>query len=346
MTIPPPPLSPESVAPGAAAPSSGLALGSLITGIASIVLCGLGLLLGPVAVVLGFVDRGKGGRSGMSLAGIVMGFAGFAISAILVAMFAAGAIFHASATPADTGVNVDDIIKENFPDSTAAPAPQQDFGDLPVDERAGFPIAEGYIVPAGYDTAYDAWTSFYRAGGQWDGIYDGNPVDTPCYSYDGTEFWTLNTAQDQVDLCIGKYELWFETYSGIDQPVIKQFGFGGVGSAIEVEPVSREFSDTNFPGKDTDAMVAYLKSDFFTPDWVGTVDVSSGQLGGLPATIFEVEHPGVERYRVYAVFTPKVYPGGQSKESEFFLITLWNEAEWVASSDDFIAAFESSFAWK
>jgi hypothetical protein len=78
---PPPPPPGGAPGPGGAQPSNGLGLSSMIVGIVSIpalCLCGLGLLSGIVAIVLGFLGKGKAARGeatngGQALAGIITG---------------------------------------------------------------------------------------------------------------------------------------------------------------------------------------------------------------------------------------------------------------------------------
>jgi hypothetical protein len=71
--------------------TDGLAIGSLITGILSLVcfwpFC-LGILLGPAAAIMGFISRqrvaasgGTVGGGGLALAGLVLGVVGFLASA-------------------------------------------------------------------------------------------------------------------------------------------------------------------------------------------------------------------------------------------------------------------------
>jgi hypothetical protein len=75
----------------AGARTDGLAIGSLICGILSLVcfwpLC-LGVLLGPAAAIMGFISRqriaasgGTVGGNGLALAGLVLGVIGFLASA-------------------------------------------------------------------------------------------------------------------------------------------------------------------------------------------------------------------------------------------------------------------------
>jgi len=80
--VPPPPPPPGGgMGPGSPQqPSNGMGLASMIVGIVSIPLacCGLGLLGGIVAIVLGFLGKGKADRGeatnrGQALAGIITG---------------------------------------------------------------------------------------------------------------------------------------------------------------------------------------------------------------------------------------------------------------------------------
>ena len=72
---------------------SGLALASMIVGVCSIILCcgGLNLILGIVAVILGFVEKknikdGSSTEAGgnFALTGIITGFTGIALWALLL----------------------------------------------------------------------------------------------------------------------------------------------------------------------------------------------------------------------------------------------------------------------
>jgi Domain of unknown function (DUF4190) len=90
--VPPPPGGYTPMGAGyASARTDGLAIGSLITGILSLVcfwpLC-LGILLGPAAGIMGFISRqriaasgGTIGGGGLALAGLILGVVGFLASA-------------------------------------------------------------------------------------------------------------------------------------------------------------------------------------------------------------------------------------------------------------------------
>jgi len=83
-------------------PGDGMAIASMIVGICAVVFSlvgwcccsyfgpGISLIIGAVAVVLGFIARSQGSQSGMGTAGIVTGFAAILISLILGVLMIAG----------------------------------------------------------------------------------------------------------------------------------------------------------------------------------------------------------------------------------------------------------------
>ena len=84
----PPPGTPYGAPAAPSQGTNGLAVGSLILGILSF-FC-VGLIAGPIAIVLGFLGRKKaneemaGNGAGMALAGIITGALGFAVSLVFV----------------------------------------------------------------------------------------------------------------------------------------------------------------------------------------------------------------------------------------------------------------------
>jgi hypothetical protein len=80
------------MAAGYAAPrTDGLAIASLVIGIVAIPcsLACLGIILGPVAAIMGFISRqrvsasgGTIGGGGMALAGLILGLVGFLLSVV------------------------------------------------------------------------------------------------------------------------------------------------------------------------------------------------------------------------------------------------------------------------
>jgi hypothetical protein len=79
--------------------SNGLAIGSLVCGIIGI--CFLGIVLGPVAMVMGFLALSKAksnpaqyGGKGMAIGGIVAGLLALLLNIILFIVFLAGGGFR------------------------------------------------------------------------------------------------------------------------------------------------------------------------------------------------------------------------------------------------------------
>ena len=91
--MPPPPpgggYTPGGGMPYAGTRTDGLAIASLVTGILSLVCCFalLGVILGPVAAILGFISRnritqsnGTLGGGGLAIGGLILGVVGFIAS--------------------------------------------------------------------------------------------------------------------------------------------------------------------------------------------------------------------------------------------------------------------------
>jgi hypothetical protein len=62
-------------------------------GLCCILGSGLGIVIGIVAVILGYIGRAQGSRSGMGVAGIITGFAAIVISLIFVILTFVGVAF-------------------------------------------------------------------------------------------------------------------------------------------------------------------------------------------------------------------------------------------------------------
>lgn len=73
--------------------TDGLAIASLIIGILSLLCCGV--ILGPVAVIMGFISRGRitssggtVGGGGMAMGGLILGVVGFLLWVVVVIVYA------------------------------------------------------------------------------------------------------------------------------------------------------------------------------------------------------------------------------------------------------------------
>jgi hypothetical protein len=86
----------------ASQPGNGMAVASMIVGIVAIVTglfgwcccayfgSGTSILIGAIAVILGFVSRSQGSRSGMNVTGLILGFAAILIGVIMTVLLIVG----------------------------------------------------------------------------------------------------------------------------------------------------------------------------------------------------------------------------------------------------------------
>lgn len=92
---PPPPPPYAGYAPPPAGPKNGLGIAALVLAIVGLVFCWTvagGVILGAVAVVLGFVGRsrvkrGEATNGGIAIAGIVLGFLAIVVSLVFIAIW-------------------------------------------------------------------------------------------------------------------------------------------------------------------------------------------------------------------------------------------------------------------
>jgi Domain of unknown function (DUF4190) len=92
---PPPPQPYTGYAPPPAAPKNGLGIAALVIAIIGLFSVFGGLLLGVVAVILGFIGwgrakRGEATNAGVAIAGIVLGFLGVIVSIAAIALLVWG----------------------------------------------------------------------------------------------------------------------------------------------------------------------------------------------------------------------------------------------------------------
>jgi uncharacterized protein DUF4190 len=106
---PPPPGAYATPAMGyAGTRTDGLAIASLIIGIASIIcsVACLGIVLGPTAAIMGFISRQRVATSGgtvgggtLAIVGLILGVIGFVTSVVWFFVIASGTFNNSSATP-------------------------------------------------------------------------------------------------------------------------------------------------------------------------------------------------------------------------------------------------------
>lgn len=306
--------------------ANGLALGSLITGIASLVLCGLGALLGPVAVILGIVSRKRSRADSRAVWGIVLGAIGTALS--ILAIVSAISVFIQQT---DTAAQADTAGDAASAESTADA------------QTGGVKLTEAGIAASGYDTAYAAYLDAYGVSTSFDGMLQGDAVDTPCFTMDGEAWWV---EQGLPEACEPASELWWETKSGTAEPEITLFGSGASGAAISFEALKTDFLMTKFGSTDLQPIADYAR-DTLLPD-AGATDIveTVTELGGLPAVQFDCSIGQLEAYRLDVVMLRQPRTLDDGTEIRGFIIHAYNESEWVYRSADVFARLDNTLVWK
>ncbi len=316
----PPPAPPVLTRPG-----SGLAMASMIIGIVTLVTCFGGILLGPLAVILGVVAGRKGGFEGKSITGIATGSLGF-LTGLFFGFFMLMGFFAASEANDVLDRPIDELI--DIPD------------DVIVSSAPTAPYAtEESVAASGYATAYEAYAAEMNPQGVWDGMYEGDAVNTPCFSFDGAVWWVI---QGDAEICEPSHELWWETSSS-DPYTIKLFGSGGVGAGISFEGVKDEAFE-RYGVTDLAGLANAIAEQFLPGNGVEVTSINQTTMDGQPAYVLECVVTGVENYRYYVMQAPTAYDAAGG--SEYFVATVYNEREWVNAWDDVTSRFENTFTWK
>ena len=318
----PPPANP-------AQPGNGLALGSLITGIASLVLCGLGAVIGPVAVVLGIVSRKRSRSDSKAVWGIVMGAVGTALSIL--------AIVSAIITFSDQKDKEAQLAKEQDALTTSQPTEAADA------QAGGVTLTEAGVAASGFDTAYAAFLDESGVSSSFDGMFQGDAIDTPCFTMDGEAWWVT---QGSLATCEPSSELWWENKPGSGEPEIKLFGSGAAGSGISFEKLTTDFLMTKFDSTDIQPVLAYVRDNLLPDSGATDIVETSIELGGLPAVQFDCTFEGLAAYRLDVVMFEEPYVVADGTEISGFIIHAYNEAEWVYKSEDVFARLDNSLVWK
>jgi hypothetical protein len=286
-------------------------------------------VIGPVAIVLGIVSRKRSRTDSKALWGIVMGAAGTALSILAIV----SAIF----------VFIDQKDKEaqraEARDAVATPQPTQ----VAVAQAQGVRLTEAGIADSRFDTAYAAYVDSNGVTDAYDGIYSGEPIDTPCFTMDGQPWWIT---EGEPQACAPSSQLWWEYDENASEPDIKLFGSGGSGAMITFVPLTTERLVQDYRSTEL-GVVANSARDTMMPNF-GCTDVveTSITLGGLPAAQLDCALDGYAAYRVDVVMLsePRILDDGTSISG--FFVEAFNEAEWVYKSEDVFARLDQTLVWK
>ena len=314
---------------GARPPGGAMALASLVTGIAAVFACGLGVIAGPVAVVLGVVSGRRSGFGGKQIGGIVTGAFAFIVSAVALIAFM---LFL-------SGRN-DSTLVQPTPSASDSEETTQPTTD---DSSAGSVLTEEGITAAGFDTAYAAHLDAYGVSTSFDGMYQGDAVDTPCFTMDGEAWWV---EQGTPEACEPASELWWEIKSGTAEPEITLFGSGASGAAISFEALKTDFLMTKFDSTDLQPVSDYVRDSLLPESGATNIVATPIELGGLPAVQFDCTIGQLAAYRLDVVMLPQPRTLDDGTEIRGFIIHAYNESEWVYRSEDVFARLDNTLVWK
>lgn len=175
------------------------------------------------------------------------------------------------------------------------------------DDDATTSRAEGTPAPAGASPTEDY------------SIVSGQPIVTPCWSYDGPQTFVSNISSHDESVCVGALELWGEVQDGTVVPT----GVGVVHGQVKIEPVRVSTSDAWNIGTDVAAAVDVLADSYLAENGEIVSLHEEVTLDGVPANITRVEGTSeLTQTKVFlTAFAPRVYASGPD-EVQFFVIAI------------------------
>jgi len=170
-------------------------------------------------------------------------------------------------------------------------------------------------------------------------IVSGQPVRTPCWSYEGPATFVNNVSPDQEERCHGALELWGEVVDGTVLPT----GAGAVYGQVKVEPVRVSTSDAWGVGTDLQGAVDALADSYFAENGSILSLHEATTLGGVPANITRVDGTS-EKTRTKAfitAFAPERFATG-TDEVQFFVIAIVSPYD---NGDELVDQVTRTWTW-
>lgn len=148
----------------------------------------------------------------------------------------------------------------------------------------------------------------------------GQLIDTPCWSYDGPQYFTNNISEDAVAACSGKLELWGEWD---DEGHFHPTGVGMTAGEISVMPVDTATSDGFGTVGDVDAAIEGLQDSFFSQQGGALIDEELVTLDGSEAKLlrYESSSPETQTKAFVVTYAPAPYPV-EGARAQLFVIAL------------------------
>lgn len=277
--------------PAYAAPvaGGGLAIAALIVGIVAFVTGWIpifGLLVAIVGIVLGILVVRKPVRRGFGWTAIgLSALAALTNIIMIVVVFLGPALFWSA-----VGSTPSPDAPYESPQDDRDTQGDADAGEVPLDE-----------------------SSFSVVGGQ--------AIDTPCWSYDGPQYFVNNIDSASVDDCIGKLELWGEWQDDVFVPT----GAGSTAGQILADPQLVSTVESVVPGSDVNAFVDAVEQQkgYFSSQGEIISLHEPTTIGGVPANITRIDSNAETTHTkaFITVLAPHAYdtPSGQV---QMFLISV------------------------
>jgi len=165
------------------------------------------------------------------------------------------------------------------------------------------------------------------------------PIDTPCYSFEGPTSYINNISDAAVEGCVTKLELWGDL---AEDGTFTNTGVGTIWGTVTVEPIRVETSDDWADGT-LDGTMEYLNADFI-PSLGTVISEERYEIGGQEASITVVDSTEEETTHKAAVvaFGPEAYPTANG-EVQLMVISFTTVED---DGEEILATLLETWEWK
>lgn len=172
-------------------------------------------------------------------------------------------------------------------------------------------------------------------------LVDGQIIETPCWSYNGPQYFVNNISDATAEACVGTLELWGEEAADGD---ILATGSGAVYGQVGVEPIRVSTATQYAPGTDPVAIVDAIQDTYFAPQ--GEIETlhEAATLGGMPADITRIDSDAdhTETKAFITAFAPAEYTVN-GEAAQLFIISIVTPYD---NGDELIQQVLDTWEWK
>ena len=173
-----------------------------------------------------------------------------------------------------------------------------------------------------------------------DGSLEFQSIETPCYEFDGPDYFINDISDADIAACGTDLGLWGEKQ---EDGTILPTGVGAIYGSVTVEAIRSSFITENVPGGSLDDVQAYLESGYLLESGQSIISTEDLLLDGVPAklTYLVPNSPDTQLRAVITALPEQPYAGPET-DLGMFLITVSIEE---ANGEEILGTLVDSWDW-